>query len=371
MRQLERVAVLRRLIQNVALGADVAGERHHQLLADRIDRWVRHLREELLEIVEQRLGLVREASQRRVRTHRTHRLLALGGDRQQDRLQVFIGIAERPLPPQQRVLVGGIDARRFRQVVQMDLVFLKPLRVRPPRRQALFQFLVRDDAAFGQVGEEHLARLQTPFELHFLRLHRQHAGFRRHDQQAVVRHQVARRTKAVAIERRADHPAVRESHRRRAVPRLHQRRVIFIKRALLGRHGGVGVPRFRNQHRHDVRKRAPGHEQEFHRIVETRRVAAARLDDREELLDVVAEKRGREHVLAREHPVHVALQRVDLAVVAEVAERVRELPGGEGVGREALVHQAQRAHRVVIRELVVEVRDLRRQQQPFVDDDAR
>ncbi len=58
MRQLQRVAVLRRLVQNVALGADVAGQRHHQLFANRIDRRIRHLREQLLEVVEQRLRLV-------------------------------------------------------------------------------------------------------------------------------------------------------------------------------------------------------------------------------------------------------------------------------------------------------------------------
>ena len=45
---------------------------------------------------------------------------------------------------------------------------------------------------------------------------------------------------------------------------------------------------------------------------------------------------------ARAHPVAVALQRVDLAVVRDHAVRVRQRPRREGVGREAAVHQRQR-----------------------------
>ena len=44
MRQPERVAVLRRLIQNVALRADVTDQRHHQLFADGVDRRIGDLR---------------------------------------------------------------------------------------------------------------------------------------------------------------------------------------------------------------------------------------------------------------------------------------------------------------------------------------
>ena len=78
MRQLEGVAVLRRLVQNVALGADVADERHHQLFADGVDGRIGDLREELLEVVEQRLRTVGEAGQRHVGAHGADRLLALG-----------------------------------------------------------------------------------------------------------------------------------------------------------------------------------------------------------------------------------------------------------------------------------------------------
>ena len=78
-----------------------------------------------------------------------------------------------------------------------------------------------------------------------------------------------------------------------------------------------------------------------------------------------------EHGLPRIHPVDVPAQSVDLAVVADVAVRMRQLPARKRVGGEALVHQTQRAHNFRVRQFLVEVRDLRRQQQAFVDDRAR
>ena len=47
------------------------------------------------------------------------------------------------------------------------------------------------------------------------------------------------------------------------------------------------------------------------------------------------------HRLAGAHPVLVPLHGVDLAVVGDVPVGVRQRPGREGVGREALVNQRQ------------------------------
>jgi hypothetical protein len=46
--------------------------------------------------------------------------------------------------------------------------------------------LVGDDAAFLQVDEQHLARLQAPLLHDLIFRDRQHAGFRRHDD-AIIR----------------------------------------------------------------------------------------------------------------------------------------------------------------------------------------
>ena len=56
-------------VQQVGLGADEAVQRHHDGLADRVDRRVGHLGEQLLEVVVQRLVLVRQHRQRGVVAH--------------------------------------------------------------------------------------------------------------------------------------------------------------------------------------------------------------------------------------------------------------------------------------------------------------
>ena len=63
--------------QQVGPRADHRHQRHHQLLADRIDRRVGDLGEVLLELVVEQLGLPREHRDRRVRAHRAHRIVRL------------------------------------------------------------------------------------------------------------------------------------------------------------------------------------------------------------------------------------------------------------------------------------------------------
>jgi hypothetical protein len=115
MRQLQGVAVLRRLVQDVALGADVAGERHHHLFADGVDGRIGDLREKLLEVVEQRLRLVGKAGQRRIGAHGADRLLALFGHGAED-AEVFVGVAEGALRAAGWFVIGAVLARRLGQL---------------------------------------------------------------------------------------------------------------------------------------------------------------------------------------------------------------------------------------------------------------
>src|SRR5882757_9250466 len=98
MRQLQRVAVLRRLYEDVALGSDVADERHHHLFTNGIDRRVGHLRKQLLEVVEERLWSVRQTSQRSIRSHRPNWLFSRRSHWFENHPQVFVGITEGALP---------------------------------------------------------------------------------------------------------------------------------------------------------------------------------------------------------------------------------------------------------------------------------
>ena len=65
--------------EQVRLRPDERHEARHELFADRVDRRVGDLREKLLEVVVQRLVLVREHRERRIVAHRADRLFAVRG----------------------------------------------------------------------------------------------------------------------------------------------------------------------------------------------------------------------------------------------------------------------------------------------------
>ena len=79
---------------------------HHHALADRVDRRVGDLREQLLEVGEQRRLAVGQHRQRGVVAHARHRLLALGGHRRDDHPQVLLRVAEGQLLGAQRLDPG-------------------------------------------------------------------------------------------------------------------------------------------------------------------------------------------------------------------------------------------------------------------------
>ena len=83
MRQLQRVAMLGCFSKNVAFVANVTVQRHHQLLANRIDGRIGNLCEQLLEVIEQWLRLVGKAGQRRIGTHGANGLFAFFAKRLQ------------------------------------------------------------------------------------------------------------------------------------------------------------------------------------------------------------------------------------------------------------------------------------------------
>ena len=93
---------------------DERDEAHHELLADRVDRRIRHLREQLLEVAVEHLRTVGEHRQRRVVAHRADGFLAVRRHRRQDHLQVFLRVAERLLPIEQR----HVGRRRRRGIGQ-------------------------------------------------------------------------------------------------------------------------------------------------------------------------------------------------------------------------------------------------------------
>ena len=268
------------------------------------------------------------------------------------------------------MFAGGFTVLDPGQILEIDEVLVEPLPVGVLRGPALLQLLVGDDAALGRVDEKHPPRLQAALVQDVLRLDVEHADLGTHDHAVVGGDVVAGGPQAVAVEDRPDLGAVGEGDRGRTVPRFHQAGVVLVERLLLVGHRLVLLPRLRDHHHHRVAEGAARQVQELEAVVELRRVAAVLLDDGEELLEVVAEQPRAEHRLARVHPVLVAAEGVDLAVVDQVAVRMRPLPAREGVGAEAGMDEDDGRFEERVRQVGEIVLDLAGGQHPLVDDGA-
>jgi len=360
-------------VEQVGLRADKAHQRHDELLADRVDGRIGHLREQLLEVAVQRLVAVRQHGQRAVVAHRAGGFLAVAGHRRHQDLQVLLRVAEGLLPVQQ-IDVGARRRRGLglgRQVVEADTDALDPLLVRVALGELLLELAVVDDAALLGVDQEHLAGLQAPLLGDAALGDRQHADLGGHDHQVVVGHDVARRPQPVAVERGADPHTVGEGNSRRAVPWLHHGRVVLVESAAVLVHQRVLLPGFGDHHHHRVGQRVARHRQQFQAVVEAGRVRLSFVNERPELAEVFLEHWRGHHALARTHPVEVALDRIDLAVVRDHPVRVRQFPRRERVGRKALMHQRDGADHARVAQVLVVAADLVGQQEPLVDDRAR
>ncbi len=377
LRHLQPVMRSRVMSEQIRPRPDHRDQRHHQRLADRIDRRIGDLGEVLLEVVVQQLRLARQHGERRVGAHRADRIVAVLRHRLEEELNVLLRVAERLLLVQQRGLVvrprrrhlrhRRRRLRRFRQLLELHLRRLQPLGIRMLARQLLLHLGIVDDAAFLQVDQQHLAGLQPPLADDVLLRHRQHAGLGRHDHVVIVGDDIARRTQPVAIQRRADLAAIGEGDRRRTVPRLHQRRVILVERPPVRIHQRVLGPRLRDQQHHRMRQRVAAGDQDLQRVVDAGGVRLAVRDQRPHLVEVRSDQFGRHRMPPRIHPVDVAADGVDLAVMRQEAIRMRQPPGRERVGGKALMHQRQRRLGQRIAQVEVERADLRRQQQTLVD----
>ena len=209
--------------KQVALRSDRRFHRRHQLFTDGVERRVGHLREQLLEVVVEQARPLRQRRERRVGAHRPERLFARPRHVREEQRHVFLRVAERLLPAQDGLMIGRRQERRIRHVFDRDEVLLEPLGVGELRGELLFDLFVGDDAPLGRIDEEDPARMQPFLDQDVFGWDVQHADFRRHDDQVVLGHVVARRPQPVAVEDGADDRAVGEGDRRRTVPGLHER----------------------------------------------------------------------------------------------------------------------------------------------------
>ena len=371
MRHPQAVGVLGSRLEEVPLGADVALQAHDHLLADRVDRGVRDLGEELLEVVVEHARLVREDRQRRVVAHGAERIAQLAHEGQEHELHGLDRVAEGLHARQEAFGVEAVRLLVRLEFRQVDALRLEPLPEGLGPREVALDLRVGDHAPLLEVDQEHAAGLEPALLDDALGIDGHHAHLRGHDALVVVGDVVARRPQAVAVEHGADVLAVREGNGRGTVPGLHEAGEVLVEGALLRLHGRMGLPGLRDHHQDRFLERPPGHEHELEHVVEVARIRAVRLDDREQPVDVVPEELAGDHALAGVHPVDVAPARVDLPVVAHEPVRLSAVPGGEGVRGEARVHHRQVGLVARIVQVRVKGEDLLGREHPLVDDHLR
>ena len=250
---------------------------------------------------------------------------------------------------------------------------MQPVLVRVLGGEGRLDLLVLDEQAGHRVGQEDAARLQPALPDHRGRVEVEHADLAGQHDQAVAGHPVPAGPQAVAVEHGADYRAVGERDQRGAVPRFHQRGVELVEGAPFRGHLLVVLPRLRDHHQHRVRQRPAAHVQQLEAFVETGRVAAFGVEHGEQTLNATPIPRrlnevAGQHRLPGPHPVAVAADGVDLAVVRHVPVGVGQRPGRERVGGEPGVHQRERRAVPGVGQVRVERPELPRGQHPLVHD---
>ncbi len=354
--------------QEVALRAEAQLERGHDLFADGVERRVRHLGELLGEVVEQQSRTLGQHRDRCVGAHGSQGLGAGLRHRAEEDAHFFLGVAERALATGHRR--GRVDdVLAFGEVFEVDPALVEPFAPRFARRELCFDLVVFDETPRDGVDEEHLSRAKSALAHDTARVDVEHADLARQNDESVSRDHIPAGAQAVAVEGCADEGSVGEHDRSRAVPRLHEHRVVLVEVAADRIDLGLVLPGLRDHHHHGVRQRAAGKGQQLHHLVERGRIARAGRDDGEHRSQV-AQQGAFELRLTRAHPVAVALHRVDLAVVGDHAERLGKRPGREGVRRIARVHEGELRRETLVGEVGVERLQLERRDHALVDERA-
>ncbi len=254
-----------------------------------------------------------------------------------------------------------------RQVVKLDQMAIEPFLIRLPGGNILLEFFITDNPARFGIDQKHASRLQTAFFQHPFGLDIEHPHFGAHDHQIVLGHVITRRAQAVAVEHGAHANPIGKRNRGRTVPGLHQTAVILVKGPFGRIHAVVVFPRLRDHHHHGVGERTAPETEEFETVVEFGRVTAIFLNDRKQFGEIIAKELRGEFRLARMHPVFVAPQSIDLAIVNEIPVGMRAFPARKRVGAKTGVDDGQRRRHSGIQQIWIKHRHLKRGQHAFVN----
>ena len=342
--------------EQVALRSDIGLDRHDQVLTDRVDWRVGDLGEQLLEVRVEKLRLQRQDRQGGVIAHRVDGLLCVAHQGGNGHVHFFLVVAEGDLLLRQAEdveIIGWSGGSRVDFLDKADALALHPLAVGLAGGELFLDFAVMGHRTFFEVDDDDFAGGETAFFYDGGIVDKGSADFGSEREQAIVGDLVASRPQAVAVKTGGDRFAVGECQRGRAIPGLREAAVILVEVFHLRAGERIDAPRRGNQHGHGVFQGATGENQQFEGVVEAGGVRGARIDEILQQLHVVAPDLAFELADPGIEPVAVAAKGIDLAVVGEHAERLRQAPGRKGVRAEALMVEADR--RGVVGTLQVEV----------------
>ena len=276
---------------------DHRDQAHHQLLADRVDRRVGDLGEVLLEVIVEQL----RRGSRAPRCGVSVPIEPIGSSpvappSARGRTAGPPGCSRTPAGDRAalRDRSAGGRARRPRSVGQLLQLELGRLRATPHRAasaRVLLDLLVLDDAA--------LLRCRSAASCPAAgatcgRCCSSGTGSTPTSEAMITWSSSVTMKRAgpqaVAVQRRADLAAVGEGDGRRAVPRLHQRGVVFVESLALGIHQRIAGPGLRDQHHHRMGQRIAAGQQQLERVVEAGGVRLAVRDQRPHLVEVGPEQ---------------------------------------------------------------------------------
>ena len=220
----------------------------------------------------------------------------------------------------------------------------------------------------GGIGEDHFswAKPLALGDSRFVQIDQARLGAG--DQQTIVRERIAQRAQAIAIQLRADKLAIGENQSGRAVPRLALLRKRGQRTADVARKQGIFLKGRRNHGEHGFFGRQTFEEAKLESIIETRGIT-----------DVLFKKREpRAHSEARAEfggfgtkPAAVRDDGIDLAVVRDVTERLREMPGRLRVRGIALVKNSKACCKRWIAQVFVKLGKLPGREQSLIHDGLR
>ena len=233
--------------QQIGTRPDHRHQAHHQFFADRIDRRIGDLGEILLEIIVEQLGLLRQHRDAACprpwsRSDRRPRSPSAPG-----RTGDLPGCSQRPAAYRAAAKDrwpwrGDLPAGRAGLPACTGPPSAIPHKARRRRTSVLISSSSTMRPSSKSISSI-LPGCSRHLRLIFSSGTGMHAGFRRQDHQIVVGDDIARGTQAVAVQGGADLAAVGEGDGGGAVPRLHQRGMIFVESLALGIHASCCRPR--------------------------------------------------------------------------------------------------------------------------------